>query len=253
METRKRPPVVLVAAIGSLLLGFCCCGQGSMTAAMPLFFDWHKGLMKSVMGPPREKLVAERKTLENERAATTDRQEIAAIDQQIATIDRQMPPDIESFYAAIASPAATRCYLFEGFSGLIANLLIFIAGIGLLAMKPWARTLALYAAIARIITALIYAVLAVTVVMPAMAAGMRKFQESMSAMSQGAGQSPLPDMGPMMALQGTVGALFGVLMAIAWPVALLIMLNTKSAKEALAPGAAAQDQEQGEGFQPGPG
>jgi hypothetical protein len=58
-----------------------------------------------------------------------------------------------------------------------------------------------------------------------------------------------------MAIQGTVGAVLGLIMATAWPVALLIMLNTKAAREALAPGAAAEaeGQNQGQGFQPGQG
>jgi hypothetical protein len=62
-------------------------------------------------------------------------------------------------------------------------------------------------------------------------------------------------MGPMFAVQSSVGALFGLFIATAWPVALLIMLNTKTAKEALAPEANALRyegiQEQSEGPRPG--
>ena len=84
--------------------------------------------------------------------------------------------------------------------------------------------------------------LSFTVVMPAMAEGMKKFQESMPMGNTG---QPMPDMGGMFALQSSVGVLFGIFMACAWPVALVIMLNTKSAKEALAPGQGGGMKEEG--------
>ena len=238
MGSQTRPIIVTVAAVGSLLLGFCCCGQGGAVMATPVIVQWQKKTMNALMEPERARLAKERQDLERQRTETTDQQVIAAIDQRIAQLDRQAPPDMNAFFEGLASPQATRCYLFEGLSAAIMNLLVFIAGFGLLAMKPWARRLAIYAAIGRLVTAAVYFVLVLTVVMPAMAEGMRKFQESIANMPAGAGGPPMPDMGPMMAVQGTVGAVFALLIAAAWPLALLIMLNTRAAREALAPGAA---------------
>ncbi len=240
MDENRKPTVVLVAAIGSLVLGFCCCGQGTMTATMPIFFGVQKKMMQSLSEAQRTRLASQRQALEEQRAATTDSQEIAAIDRQIAMLDGQAPPDMAAFYDAFTGPAVARSYMFEGLSGLVANLLIFIAAFGLLAMKPWARTLAIWASAGRILAALVYAVLTVTVVMPALTEGMRKFQESIANGSAAPGQPPVPDMGPMLAIQSTVGAVIGIMMVVAWPVALLIMLHTKTAREALSPEAEAR-------------
>lgn len=235
MEGRKRPVIVLVAGIGSLLLGFCCCGQGGAMASMPVFFGWHRQMMRSIVEPERARLAAERRDLEARRAAATDQQEIAELDRKIVLVDQRMPPNLDSFYEALISPAASRCYYFEGAAGMITNLLILIAGIGLLMMKPWARPMAIYAAAGRIAAAIVYAVLYVTVVMPAMAEGMKKFQDSIASMPASAGQPQMPDMGAMMAVPGAIGAIVGLLLVIAWPAALLILLNTRAAREALVP------------------
>jgi len=251
MPEGKKPAVVLVAAIGSLVMALCCGGMlGGMATAAPALLEAHKKMMTSMMDQLKAQVEKQKAELRQKRAATKDAQQIAALDQQIAALDRNVPPDISGLYEGFLAPQVKGCYLFEGISTLILYLLIFIAGCGMFALAPWARMLGMVAAAARIVTAVAYAFLNAFVIMPAMAAGVKKMMDSLAQMQSAAGQPmpTVPDISGMLAIQGGIGVVFFLLLSIAWPVTMLILLNTKSAKEAFA----AQGASPQSGFQPQP-
>jgi len=248
MSEAKRPAVVMVAAIGSLVMALCCGGMWGGLA--PAMFEVHKKMMTSMTDRIKAQVERQKAEIRQKRAATGDAQQIAALDQQMAALDRNVPPDISGLYEGFLAPQVKGCYLFEGISSLVLYLLIFIAGCGMFAMAPWARTLGLIAAAGRIVTAVAYAFLNALVILPAMAMGFKKMMDAITQMQSAAGQ-PMPappDMSKLLAIQGGVGVVFFLLLSVAWPVAMLILLNTRSAKEAFSSQAAAPDA----GLQPQP-
>jgi len=192
-----------------------------------------KKVMAQVMEKAKQQIETRKRELEAQRQATSDADEIAAIDQQLAALDKQVIPDPSVMLDEMFSDAVMHSYLFEGITAMILFLAMFVAGCGMFGMAPWARKLGIAAAIGRIATAVVFAVLNVVVIMPQMAEGLKKMQEIMSQVPGAPqGGAPMPNMGPAMMLQGGIGSLIGMAFNCAWPVALLIMLNTKPAKQA---------------------
>jgi hypothetical protein len=135
-------------------------------------------------------------------------------------------------------------YIYAGVEGLIMSTIMVVAGFGLLKMRYWGRSLSLFYAIASILLTLAGTAYAIAVVDPAVA----KWQEDLQKWEQDAQQKqrkanpnapppPAPAFGGMGSSNATtnmVSTAVGAVIALAYPIAVLIVMMLKSVRQAFA-------------------
>jgi beta-lactamase regulating signal transducer with metallopeptidase domain len=98
--------------------------------------------------------------------------------------------------------------------------LLIIAGIGLLRLRPWARWLCIGYSIVTILSTVANTVYAILVVNPAVSQSLAEFPEKMSG-PKGAGAPPMPMMTPGM---NTTLSIFGAIIGMTYAIVLLVVL-----------------------------
>jgi hypothetical protein len=211
-----------------LIFGFCCGAGGLVNAGIPLILDMVQQVVSKKEPEIRKKFAEEKRKLEARRAATTNPNVARQLDEQIANLDNLMKMDMSAIFEAMFPDSVRTCFIFEGITAVGLYLMMFIAGCGMFGLAPWSRMLAMVSAAGRIVTALIFAVLNVVVIMPAMAESAEKFKAIFEQMSQGGQTRGMPGQG--------YDWVISVILACAWSIALLVMVNSKDAKEAFGVG-----------------
>jgi hypothetical protein len=107
-------------------------------------------------------------------------------------------------------------------ANLVLDLMLIAAGIGLLGMRPWARTLSLVYAVLAILNRLASTAYVLAVVAPGVEALLQQ---------EAAGDPQMKAFSSLMKTSMTVGALVGALFVI-YPILVLIFFNLPSVKEA---------------------
>jgi hypothetical protein len=143
--------------------------------------------------------------------------EMAAVKDLINDIDQAVP---EMKYMMIAELAL----------GVVMTLLLIVAGIGLLRMRPWGRTLSLVYAVVTVIVTPAAAIYSAASLEPRMQQVMSKWEEQQRQKQRGAGgAAPAPTKNPF---GGGVGGLIGAVFGSAYSIALLIVLNLAHVRRA---------------------
>jgi len=122
-------------------------------------------------------------------------------------------PDISE----MVSPQVQTFNFIQAFVLLILGVAMLAGGIGLLRLRLWARTILLAVAACEIIWALLSFIINVFILIPSMS----------QTMGGEFGEAP-----PMMA--NVIGSAFGFFISLIFPIALLICLNLKSARDQFA-------------------
>jgi hypothetical protein len=118
--------------------------------------------------------------------------------------------------------------------GAILGTVLIAAGIGLLKLRPWARTASIGYAIAEIVVTLAATVYTLSVVNPAVEKWMVEFNEKMSQqMGPGAGGPP-PTMPMMSGGSNTAITILSALVSVAYAVVVLVVMNLTPVREAFA-------------------
>ena len=140
-------------------------------------------------------------------------------------------PDVSKMLPT-TNPRVFRWTIANTATGLLLNLLLVIAGIGLLMRRSWGRTLTLWLAGLKIIRLLIGQTYWAIVCVPIIAKQMSVVIESMTVGVQGAGATPVPtpQFGIMYTVMYTAQAVFMVVLGSIYPVICLWLLNKRSAK-----------------------
>lgn len=238
MAGTNRPPALMVAAIGSIAMGVICCGWGGISLVGTALSDTQVKMFAQMEAQEKERVATRRQDLVAQRDAATDPQARATLDQEIAALDAQKMPDMSAMMAKLQSPAVRSCYIFEGASAFVFNVMMLISGCGLLALKSWARILGILGAAGRLLTSVVYLILTFTVVMPAMSDFYNQMMAEMAKSSGPGGPPAMPQMGTFMTTIGSASAVVMFLMVCAWPAALLCLLLSRKVREALSPATA---------------
>jgi hypothetical protein len=207
----NRPAVVTAAAALCLVFGFCCAGGGVMFPLAPSSLEQEAIKL-------RRQLEAQREALRAHRENATNPQQLRAIDEKLAELDNALELDAVAMLEKMIPGAVRNCMLFSGMAALILYGLMFLSGVGMISLMPWARKLALACAIGWICVAIVSAILQVTVVVPASEQGWAELGAEDPNLS--AFNFPV---------------IIALLLSCVWPGTLLGLLNTRAAREAFAP------------------
>lgn len=173
----------IVFASALIICGLCLIGS---YALMPVF---SKMLVK-VQRDLQTKQDATRKAVlegfeDEEKAATTDEAKAAVAEKRKRFESEPQPPKIPRMDLGVIGMQETvvRYYVWAEFvSGLVLNILLLTAGIGLVMRRPWGIKLGLSVALLKMIRLVLVYGYAALAIVPKVAVGMAKFQ--MQSMAQ---------------------------------------------------------------------
>jgi hypothetical protein len=242
----QRPKTAIPKSIGVLniifgsilmLCGICTGLNMAMQSAMAPMFGQQQLQFQQLMEAERAKKLEDLKKLED--AAPND-QEKAALEGQRKALEAQpLPkmPDMAKFYEDVSLPAYG---IADAVSGLILNILMVVAGIGLLGFREWARQLGLWVAALKIVRLVaLYGFFAIVVAPNISKAFSSMFQETVEGMGKGAppGQRiPAPaefaQMGMAMGVMMTAFAIGMIIFGAIYPIIVLILLSRSRVKVA---------------------
>jgi hypothetical protein len=230
---------VLNITFGSVLLlcGICTGLNMAMQSAMMPMFGQQQQQFQQIMEAERAKQLKDLKKLEE---AAPNAEEKATFEGQRKALEAQpIPkmPDMAKFYEEVNIPAYG---IADAVSGLILNILMVIAGIGLLGFKEWARQLGLWVAALKMVRLVaLYGFFAIVMAPNISKAFTSMFQEMAEGMAKGAppGQKvPAPaefaQMGMAMGVMMTAFAIGMIIFGAIYPIIVLILLSRPRVKAA---------------------
>lgn len=245
----------IVFASGLLICGICSIAYFSM---IPVF----SSAMETMQKEAQAKQSADRKSVldqfdEREEAAETDEAK-AEIREQRKRFEAETPaakPVPVDFGMMGFDNARVRTYVWVEFlSGFVLNLLLLVAGIGLVMRRPWGIKLGLGVAALKIVRLVLVYGYAAIVIAPEVSQGMAKFQiKQMQTMAQQQGAKPPPPelsvemLTRIMTIWMTVCAVGMIMIGVIYPMISLWLLSRPSAR------AACLDRPLATGTEPGQG
>lgn len=151
-------------------------------------------------------------------------------------------PDMGEIFKIYNNPHFTGFGLADAVSGMVLNLLLLISGAGLLMLRPWGRTLAVWTAwlkIARLVALYLFAVFVTVPVISKLVGNMA--EKMIAEQAAGRGAPPVGTLTMVYAVMGTVLAVGMILIGVIYPAISLWLLNKPASKAACraAPPAAA--------------
>lgn len=228
-----QPPSSAPKVLGALNIAFgallLLCGGYALV--MALFVG---PMMSTVMAGQQEELeqahqsaldaqVAELRRLQSQAGSAEER---AALESQIQTVLNAPAPPKINFSASMmpgSTPGMMAYQATDAISGMVLNILMVVSGIGLLRIRSWGRSLALWVAGLKITRLLALLVVNIILVVPVQ---VQQMQEMFKQVPGGGGAPPaefLPWMGVYMLAAAVVTAIVGAI----YPVIVLWLLNTK--------------------------
>jgi hypothetical protein len=227
------PKILGIVAIILGSLGLVCSCTGAFG---PLALPVASKMMKSAQQQIEQQRAAEEADFARQMEEAQTDEERGRIERERDRWRAQQPPfDLGTMYDWAEDPRYYVHALADAGLGLITNLLMLVAGIGLVRYARWGRRLALGTAAVKIVVNIVSALWSAFVVAPLVGAGMERMFEQMEQFQRTQPGPQPPSFGPMMKMQritGAVGAVFGGLAACAFPIVLLILLNLRKVRQA---------------------
>lgn len=226
-----------------MLLCGTCGGISAVTqiATAPMQKQMQEQQFKALAAEQRQKREEEIEDLKSQEAAAATPAEKAAFEARRKVLEQQPDFDDQAFkdFFGIYQNSKFIGYLIADFStGLLLNVLLFAAGIGLIMSRSWARRLSVIVAALKIVRlVLVYGFFAIFV-LPAFSQQMGKAMDQMAGQArqnQPAGPQ-IPKMGTTIAtVYGVMGSTYAVVMMIfgsIYPIIILIVLTRPAVKAA---------------------
>lgn len=235
---RPQTPLVLGIfgiAFGSLGL-LCSCWQGVSAVGMSMMSGWMEQMQAQLKADREAKI----EQFEEDLAAAETEEDATQIQRDH---DRwlQQHPDVDfAELTAIATDSRVVAHaVADGIAGLITNSLLIAAGVGMIRVRPWARRLAIGTAYAKVAVIVVSLAVMLLVVIPAQIEAMEKMMKAMESIQQNSPNPPPPMPMPFMGSEATramqsVQAVIMALIAAAFPVVLIVLLNARIGREPFA-------------------
>lgn len=232
-----RPTSVTVVAILNIVMGVLCgCGYLSI-ASTPLITKFQSKMFELIVEEEKKSKQARIAALERQRE-NADEDEAAGIDREIAQLQSARTPDFQAYMDSLMPSNFALISVLVGILGLLIQIAFLVAGIKLLSMTPWARTLTINAAIAAIVLVVAFNLYSIFFVYPHTTAATQKFMAEMEQLSSGGRTTPMPNMSGMMMITSTAGSIFNMALYCAWPIVAMILMSSAKVKEAFQTAAA---------------
>jgi hypothetical protein len=186
----------------------------------------------------RDAKIAELKTKE-EKAKT--KEEKAELADERATIEAVVEPDLTAFtdineVTGMNDWRVFTYYVTELAAAIILNVLMIIAGAGLIGLTAWGRRLAILVAELKIVRQFLMVVVSMALILPISLDRTQKMYAKMEAqMKVGRGAAmpmPLSEIARMGAIAGAVMTVFGAVLASIYPALLIWFLTRPPARAA---------------------
>ena len=233
---------ILNVIFGVLLVLVGICTIGSLVAA-PAMMQFAEKTVKEAQSKVEAQQKAEDKAFEEREAAAKTDEEKQAIEKERADAKAARPQlnqmDLSAATDVLKNPTVM-AYTYGGLvTGLILQVVLLISGIGLIRLRPWGRTLALWWAGLQIVQVAILMVANLAVVLPISRASTEKQIEKLEANAKAPGAGPAQAsalqmtkaMAPLQVPMAVGTSLGGMI----YPVIVLILLNTNGARAACLP------------------
>ncbi|WP_406696613.1 hypothetical protein V5E97_37075 [Singulisphaera sp. Ch08] len=236
----------IVFASALMICGLCSIGYYT---SIPMFSKTMVKFQKDI----EAKQDSERKAVldafkAEEEAATTDEAKAAVGERRKVYEAQPQPPKVPQmdFGAMGLEDRPILIYVwFEFLSGLLLNLLLLTAGIGLVLRRPWGIKLGLGVAALKIIRLVLVYGYATIAIIPKLAVGMTKFQMQAMAQQQAAGQKLPPGFADTltkaMLVWFTSCAVAMMIVGSIYPIVSLWLLSRPSARAACSDSAKTQE------------
>jgi ABC-type multidrug transport system fused ATPase/permease subunit len=241
MTRQKTVTVVRVMGALCIALGLLCACANIYQAGSSVFFGDMGEKINQAQQQQRqriEQLIAE---LEQQRETAPDEQQKAQLDtqieqqrEQLESLEKQNQAQVRMLKATMSRPVMIAAVVGAA-TGLITNILLIIAGIGLLMLRAWGRMVAVIAAILKIINIILVNIVNVVFIAPITQKAMQEMMESMPASMPGGGPpGGFPGMmGNFFEIITIVSAIGSIIVVSAFPVVLLIVLRMQDVKRLL--------------------
>ena len=234
---KSRPTLLLVLAIFSFILGgtalLCNC-----FSVIPLFTA---GINEQQWRVQQDRYDAQRQEREDDFEQRIDETETDEERQEIED-ERERWHKKNPYIDLTAQEDPSRDPRFIAYTGadvgigIITNILLIIAGVGLLKVAGWGRKLALGVAGVKLLANVLLTIVAVTVIVPmqteSMDMMMKQLEQMSSAGSKGAPPFPVSSFGDITKVAASgITILFGAFSCV-FPALLLILLNLRGTRKA---------------------
>ncbi len=229
---------ILNVIFGVLLILFGLC-IGTITLLAPAIQQFGQKALDQQKVQAEAQKASDLKVLDDRaRAATTDEEKATIAKERDAVANRPLPtmPDMQTGTEILKDPRVMGFTVAQVVTGLLLHILLLIAGIGLIRLTPWGRSLALWWAGLQIVQLLILGVVSFMVILPiskvSTEATLAKLRED------AAKPNPPPNAAMTLQMTETISK-FAPVLAVAqslagmtYPVICLILLSTAGAKAA---------------------
>jgi hypothetical protein len=218
-----------------LLMGVCCGLQFFVQSTFaPAIMAQQQQQFKGAMEAARQQQIQRLK--DEEKAAKSDKEkaEVEARRKKLEARPEAKMPDFSKMYGT-DEPRVIGYWITDLASGVVLNLLMLIAGIGLVAVQEWGRKLGIWIAALKIVRLIaLYGfniIVIVPIVVERLTQGMKEMMEDAAA-AQGGGPPPLAQMATVMGTFMTAMFVATAVLGAIYPVATLIVLTRPSVKAA---------------------
>jgi hypothetical protein len=224
---------VLCIVFGALLALYSCF-SGVSVALLPLMGTAFKSVQQAVDEDVRKSNERRIESLQARIDESESEAEKDELREQIARM-RTMPspmPDMSGIMEAVSDPLMIRFGMADALKGLVLNVLLFIAGIGLLKLRPWSRKLALLVAALKLALLIGFGAFNIAVVIPRATERMNTMVAEMQAKAAAEGDAPAFPIPPANEAVSYATAGGMIVFGAIFPIILLWLLSKRDVKSA---------------------
>ena len=230
---------ILNIIFGVLLVLYGLCSIGGLLAA-PAMMQFAEKATKEVQAKAEVQQKQQIKEIEDREAAAKTDEEKQAIQKEKADAIANKPAvpqvDMGAVTEAMQNPTVQGYAYAQAGTGVLMNILLIVAGIGLIRIRGWGRSMALWLAGLQIARLAILTAVSILVVQPVSRANTEKMLVKMEADAKVQGANPAAASSVQMAkAMAGMSGLFAVgyfVFGSIYPVVTLILLNTAGARAA---------------------
>jgi len=233
---------ILNVIFGVLLVLLGLCSVGGMLMA-PAMVDFAEKTTKNAQAKIEADQNARIKSLDDREAAAKTDEEKKAIEQEraseAATKVQINPVDMSAATEVLHDPTVMGVSYVNLGTGLILHVMLIVAGVGLIRLTPWGRSLAVTWAGLQIVQLVIMTTASLVLVLPITQANnakqIAKLEESVKGKGPGSPEAMSLQMTKMMAPLAVPMAVGQAVAGMIYPIVVLVLLNTTGARAACLP------------------